>query len=323
MKQSPYDGRYIAVLFDGGQLSVIFNWIKFRNFTTFVISFEWLNEDTLAIVGYEPVIQIVSIVTGQTLRTINTSQLVSSLKLLSNGIHLASGHGEIWPSNDNYGSISIYNIDNGSLGARLEGHYDSITNLELLSNGTLLASASMDQTVRIWNLTTTTCKFILEGHVGQVYGLIEVASDVIASSSLDTTIRLWNLTTGLEIRSLFGHNGLIYRSIGILGDGQTLVSGSSLGMYGSNDFAWNKNQLKIWNWKSGECLNTITNVTNKTDFFYVGVSSLIVLKPIKGNKLFFFVTVTFKKIICAHTYFIVNIHLKGHVSMRDTFLTRV
>jgi WD40 repeat protein len=109
----------------------------------------------------------------------------------------------------------------------------------------LLASSSWDRTVRIWNLTTNTCKFILTGHTLDVYGLKQITSSILARGSNDDTIKLWNITSGLLIRTLTGHTNAIGWSVDLLNNGQILVSGS-----------WDKT-IKLWNWSTGECLSTL------------------------------------------------------------------
>jgi WD40 repeat protein len=43
-----------------------------------------------------------------------------------------------------------------------------------ISADLLASSGGGDKTVRIWNLTTNTCKFILTGHTHYVYGLKQI-----------------------------------------------------------------------------------------------------------------------------------------------------
>jgi len=107
-----------------------------------------------------------------------------------------------------------------------------------------LASSSDDQTVRIWNLTTNTCKFNLTGHTSPVYGLKQITPNILASGSFDRTIKLWDTTSGQLIRTLTGHTRVIYCSVDLL-NSQTLVSGSE------------DQTIKLWNWSTGECLSTI------------------------------------------------------------------
>jgi WD40 repeat protein len=108
-----------------------------------------------------------------------------------------------------------------------------------------LASSSYDKTVRIWNLTTNTCKFILTGHTYRVVGLKQITPSILASGSVDKTIKLWDTTSGQLIRTLTGHTNWIWWSVDLLNNGQTLVSGSL------------DESIKLWNWSTGECFSTI------------------------------------------------------------------
>jgi WD40 repeat protein len=185
-------------------------------------------------------IKIWLISTGQTKLTIRTSDAVVSIKLFSNGYHLACGL--------QIGNINIYDINNnGSLISTLVGHkYLYQINDLILLNSDLLASSSSDQTVRIWNLTTNSTKFILQGHSANVNGLKLVSSDILASGSSDYSIKLWNITNGQLIRNLTGHGNQILNSVDFLSNSQTLVSGG----YGSDQ------SIKIWNVTTGACLTS-------------------------------------------------------------------
>jgi WD40 repeat protein len=248
----------------------ISNWTLIRNFTNHVnavLGLEWINEDTIASGGYDNIIQIWSIKTAETKLTINTGEVVISLKLLTNGFYLASGLES--------GQINIYDIkNNGSLISILVGHAiaNGVNDLILLSND-LLASSSSDKAIRIWNLTTNSTKFILQGHTERVDGLKLVSCDILASGSSDFSIKLWNITNGKLIRTLTGHFYYILNSIDFLSNSQTLVSGGYSG----------DQSIKIWNITTGQCLNTF-----ETD---LNIYSLTVLNSIGRTskyRLFFY-----------------------------------
>jgi F-box and WD-40 domain protein CDC4 len=85
-------------------------------------------------------------------------------------------------------------INDGNLVSSLKGHTYSVYDLVQISVD-LLASTSSDRTVRIWNLTTNSCKFILTGHTGSVNALKQITPNILASGSYDTTIKLWDITS--------------------------------------------------------------------------------------------------------------------------------
>jgi WD40 repeat protein len=204
-----------------------------------VEGFDWLNEDTIISWSYDYTVRIWTISTGLAMQKIFLGTYVWSLQLLSNGIHFAAGIG----SNNN---VNIYSLDTGDLVRSLQGHTSAIWNLALISgnNGELLSSASNDGTVRLWNLTSNTCKFILQGYSTGVTVSKQISSDVLASSGYDGTIRLWNIASGDLIRTLTGHSNYIFNSIDLLNK-TILVSGSK-------DMT-----IKLWNWSTGECLSTL------------------------------------------------------------------
>ena len=74
-------------------ISNVSNWTllrTYRDHSNTVYSLEWINADTIASGSYDQTIKIWSITTGQTNIIINASSMIFSLKLLNNGLYLAS-----------------------------------------------------------------------------------------------------------------------------------------------------------------------------------------------------------------------------------------
>ncbi|CAG8491437.1 5509_t:CDS:10 [Ambispora leptoticha] len=74
----------------------------------------------------------------------------------------------------------------------LEGHYNVISCLDLDKPGSKLVTSSMDNTLRVWNLTTGKCLGILDGHEGLV-NCLQINGNQLFTGSSDRTIRQWNL----------------------------------------------------------------------------------------------------------------------------------
>ena len=71
-----------------------------------------------------------------------------------------------------------------------------------------LASASLDKTIRIWNMTNELTQRILLGHKSFVTCLAVLPNGDLASGSWEqpnSTIRIWDVNTGLTRRFLTGH----------------------------------------------------------------------------------------------------------------------
>ena len=243
IKQSPFTNGYVATASKDTTIKIWnpnTNWTLIKNYTEHlneIYSLEWINDDTLASGSSDTSIHIWSISKGETRIKIFANDVPMSLKLLSNGMHMACGLAN--------GNINIYNTSDGVLISSLQGHDDGVNDLELVSDGSLLASFSWDNSILIWNLTTRAQKFTLLGHTDAVFGLKRISSDILVSGSLDTKLIMWNTTSGNIVRTLFNHTSEIRWSLDLLNDGQTLVSGSK------------DQSLKLWDWKTGKCLKTV------------------------------------------------------------------
>jgi len=106
------------------------------------------------------------------------------------------------------------------------GHTDAVRSVAFSSDGKTLASGSLDNTVKLWNVANGTELYTLRGHAG---GILAVAFSpdnmMLASASSDNTIKLWDITSRVEIRTLKGHTGAVH-FVKFTPDGQTLVSAS-------------------------------------------------------------------------------------------------
>jgi hypothetical protein len=98
--------------------------------------------------------------------------------------------------------------------AILEGHASSVyavCTVILPGAASLLASASHDRTVRLWDPGTGEQRAVLQGHAGPVTTVCQVTlpggSTLLASGSNDRTVRLWDPETGQQRAILRGHTG--------------------------------------------------------------------------------------------------------------------
>ncbi|KAL9027314.1 MAG: hypothetical protein Q9196_004145, partial [Gyalolechia fulgens] len=112
---------------------------------------------------------------------------------------------------------------------KLEGHTSWVTAVAFSPDGLLLASASYDQTVRLWNPTTGQEVQKLEGHTDWVEAVAFSPDGLLLASasiaSIDYTVRLWNPTTGQEVQKLEGHTDWV-RAVAFSPDGLLLASAS-------------------------------------------------------------------------------------------------
>ncbi|KAJ7108575.1 WD40 repeat-like protein [Mycena epipterygia] len=90
----------------------------------------------------------------------------------------------------------------------LEGHGQAVR--ALAARGRTLVSGSSDGTVRVWDLITGVCRWVLLGHTHEVYSIaLDPSRHQACSGSMDGTVRIWDLKSGRCAHTLTGHTSLV------------------------------------------------------------------------------------------------------------------
>jgi WD40 repeat protein/class 3 adenylate cyclase/GTPase SAR1 family protein len=121
----------------------------------------------------------------------------------------------------------------------LRGHTGTIGRIAWSTDGRMLASPSLDKTIRLWDAETGECLHILRGHnenvavvafspIGKILasgGGSPYGRPLNESINLDTSIRLWEIASG-ELLSKFGSHTSQVSSLAFDPAGHRLASGS-------------------------------------------------------------------------------------------------
>lgn len=124
-------------------------------------------------------------------------------------------------------------------------HKDSVESALFSPNGKLIASASDDNTLCIWDAENGNHLTRLKGH-NDFVTCVAFNSDgnCIVSASDDGTIRTWDVKSGSCLQILIGHEDSIW-SASFSPDGKIIVSASV------------DNTIRIWNLTTGNCIKTL------------------------------------------------------------------
>jgi WD40 repeat protein len=116
--------------------------------------------------------------------------------------------------------------------APLYGHQDEVTAVcpVTVAGQGLLASASHDGAVRIWDPGTSEPRGVIDGHGGWLLGICPVTvggRTLLAGAAADFTVRMWDPETGEQRARLKGHRSWVRAVCPVTVDGRELLASAS------------------------------------------------------------------------------------------------
>lgn len=175
----------------------------------------------LATSGSDGEIKLWDVVRRTELSTIHGSGVtVNALHFSHDGKLLIVGH-------DN--TIWLRSVATGKLVEILRGHANFINDFAVVPKTGLLASASEDGVVRLWDLEKDLGAMTLEGHSDWAWDVAYSPDGrVLASSGKDGTVKLWDVQTRRALLTL-EHKSWV-NSVAFSRDGRILATGSDDGL---------------------------------------------------------------------------------------------
>lgn len=168
-------------------------------------------------------------------------ELLSTLLTGAVGIEPSADEARMGIINESY-ELNVVDMKQGVLVYTIDGHEDWIRNISWSSDGRLVATASDDQMVGIWDAATGEMQQLLSGHSDWVRDVaFSPDNKVLASAGDDGVLRFWDTETGDELSST-DNIGSYLMTVNWSADQAYLAAESS------------ENRLHVWNAKNNELI---------------------------------------------------------------------
>jgi hypothetical protein len=139
----------------------------------------------------------------------------------------------------------LWRVITGQEAEMMIGHTAPVTSAVFSPDGKLIASGSLDHTIKLWEVESGREVSTLEGHDAGVASLaFSYDGRFLASGGEDKLVKTWDVATGQELQTLSGHVNDVM-SVAFSPDGE-LVAAGSLGQ-----------TIRIWRLATGRVIKTL------------------------------------------------------------------
>ena len=127
----------------------------------------------------------------------------------------------------------------------LNGHRETVNVVRFHPVFNLVASASDDASIKIWDFESGTFERTLKAHTEAVEDLdFNKTGTLMVSASSDLTVKVWDLAEYVCVRTLYGHDHTV-SSVSFCPTGEFIISASR------------DKSVKVWETSSGFCVRTL------------------------------------------------------------------
>lgn len=123
-----------------------------------------------------------------------------------------------------YCVVRLWDLDAQKIYGQLSGHNHLVTDMKFGISGERLITASLDSTLRAWDVSSKGCKLIFRGHDQPVFSVcVHPSLPLVASGDQSGKIIVWNIETGKQLAGFYGHQSAVH-SLAFSPDGLQLAS---------------------------------------------------------------------------------------------------
>jgi WD40 repeat protein len=202
---------------------------------------------TLATGTYDAAVRLWDVTAGKELTTLRGhNHYVMSVAFSPDGKLLASGGQELVDNGQQpgYGSVKLWDAIVYQEKAAVR-HEQVVNAVGFSPDGKTLATASSDQTIKLWDVATGKKRASLRGHQAAVMCLaFGPDGKTLATAGWDFSIKLWDVAKAEEVATLVGHLAEV-RALAFSPDGKTLASAGGVAL-GDPLGRAESDELKLW-----------------------------------------------------------------------------